>query len=73
MAPQLSIGDFSRKTHLSVKALQHYNELALLSTAAVGGQSGYRYYEVHKVPQPLEKCSASKHAALRNAHARTNL
>lgn len=50
MATLLSIGDFSRMTHLSVKALRHYHELGLLAPAAVDHQSGYRYYEAHQVP-----------------------
>src|SRR5580700_2713168 len=50
MATLLSIGDFSRMTHLSVKALRLYHELGLLAPAAVDRQSGYRYYEVHQVP-----------------------
>jgi DNA-binding transcriptional MerR regulator len=50
MATQLSIGDFSRMTHLSVKALRLYHDLGLLAPAVVDQQSGYRYYEAHQVP-----------------------
>ena len=33
----LSIGDFSRVTHLSVKALRHYHAIGLLPPAEVDG------------------------------------
>ena len=35
MQPQLSIGDFSRMTFVSVKALRHYHEVGLLAPAWV--------------------------------------
>jgi effector-binding domain-containing protein len=38
------IGRFSRMTRLSVKALRHYAELALLVPAWIDPSSGYRYY-----------------------------
>ena len=41
---QLSIGAFSRLTHLSVKTLRYYHEVGLLEPAAVDPDSGYRYY-----------------------------
>jgi DNA-binding transcriptional MerR regulator len=40
----LSIGDFSRMSHLSVKALRHYHDIGLLEPAAVDPSSGYRSY-----------------------------
>jgi DNA-binding transcriptional MerR regulator len=42
MPVKLSIGDFSRMTHLSVKALRHYHDLGLLEPADVNAQTGYR-------------------------------
>lgn len=44
MDVRLSIGDFSRMTHLSIKALRHYHEVGLLEPAEIDSQSGYRYY-----------------------------
>lgn len=50
MAVLLSIGDFSRMTHLSVKALRHYHDLGLLEPAAVDRATGYRSYDAAQVP-----------------------
>jgi len=50
MQLRLTIGDFSRMTHLSVKALRHYHEIALLEPVAVDPGSGYRLYGVEQVP-----------------------
>ena len=41
---QLTIGAFSRLTHLSVKTLRYYHEVGLLEPAVVDPGSGYRYY-----------------------------
>jgi DNA-binding transcriptional MerR regulator/effector-binding domain-containing protein len=46
---RLSIGDFSRMTHLSIKALRHYHEVGLLEPAAIDPSSAYRYYEPEQV------------------------
>ncbi len=45
----LSIGDFSRVTHLSVKTLRHYHEVGLLIPAEVDARSGYRSYAIEQV------------------------
>jgi DNA-binding transcriptional MerR regulator len=50
MAVRLSIGDFSRMTHLSVKALRHYHDLGLLEPARIDPETGYRSYEAAQVP-----------------------
>ncbi len=50
MPAHLSIGDFSKITHLSVKTLRHYHEVGLLEPAEVGAQSGYRYYSAAQAP-----------------------
>jgi DNA-binding transcriptional MerR regulator len=50
MQLRLTIGDFSRMTHLSVKALRHYHEIGLLEPIAVDPDSGYRLYDVDQVP-----------------------
>src|SRR5215468_4988635 len=53
MAVRLGIGDFSRMTHLSVKALRHYHDLGLLTPAEIDPASGYRFYEPSQVPVAL--------------------
>jgi DNA-binding transcriptional MerR regulator len=40
----LSVGDFSRATHISVKMLRHYHSIGLLRPADVDPKSGYRRY-----------------------------
>jgi len=49
MATMLTIGDFSRMTHLSVKALRHYHDMGVLEPAAVDPFSGYRLYDTSQV------------------------
>lgn len=49
MTVRLSIGDFSRMTHLSVKALRHYHDVGLLEPAEIDRWSGYRYYRPDQV------------------------
>jgi DNA-binding transcriptional MerR regulator/effector-binding domain-containing protein len=46
----LTIGEFSRMTHLSVKALRHYHDVGLLEPADVDTSSGYRLYAATQVP-----------------------
>lgn len=40
----LTIGDFSKMTYLSVKALRHYHDVGLLEPAMVDPTTGYRRY-----------------------------
>ena len=40
----LTIGEFSRRSNLSIKALRHYDELGLLPPAAIDPTNGYRRY-----------------------------
>src|SRR4051812_38218287 len=40
-----SIGEFSRASGITVKALRHYHEQGLLVPTRVDAQSGYRYYD----------------------------
>ena len=47
---RLSIGDFSRITHLSIKTLRRYHEAGLLKPAEVDDRTGYRYYRTAQVP-----------------------
>jgi DNA-binding transcriptional MerR regulator/effector-binding domain-containing protein len=49
MSIKLSIGDFSRMSHLSIKALRHYHDVGLLPPAEIDSQSGYRYYAPDQV------------------------
>jgi DNA-binding transcriptional MerR regulator len=49
MAARVSIGDFSRMTHLSVTALRHYHEVGLLRPAEIDPTSGYRFYAAEQV------------------------
>lgn len=44
MDTSLSIGDFSRMTYLSVKALRHYHEVGVLDPAEIDPVTGYRSY-----------------------------
>jgi DNA-binding transcriptional MerR regulator len=46
----LTIGDFSRATHLSVKTLRHYHRVGLLAPADVDPDSGYRMYTTDQIP-----------------------
>ncbi|HTS73855.1 MAG TPA: MerR family transcriptional regulator [Gaiellaceae bacterium] len=50
MSVLVSIGDFSRMTLVSVKALRHYHELGLLPPAEIDSETGYRRYDVAQVP-----------------------
>ncbi len=47
---RIAIGDFSRMTHLSIKALRHYHDVGVLVPAEVDPSSGYRFYKVDQVP-----------------------
>jgi DNA-binding transcriptional MerR regulator len=45
----LTIGDFSKMTYLSVKALRHYHDVGLLEPVTIDPSSGYRHYAVSQV------------------------
>jgi DNA-binding transcriptional MerR regulator len=45
----MPIGEFSRLTGLSVKALRHYDDLGLLRPAVVDPDTGYRWYAGEQV------------------------
>jgi DNA-binding transcriptional MerR regulator len=49
MATTLTIGEFSRMTYLSVKALRHYHDLGVLAPAEIDPRSGYRGYAADQV------------------------
>ena len=42
---EYTIGEFSRASRLTVKALRFYHEQGLLDPARVDGETGYRYYD----------------------------
>jgi len=50
MSTLLTIGEFSKMTHLSVKALRHYHDVGVLEPAAIDRFTGYRSYEASQVP-----------------------
>ncbi|MGF7238674.1 MAG: MerR family transcriptional regulator, partial [Frankia sp.] len=50
MRAGLTIGDFSRMTHLSVKMLRRYHEAGLLEPADIDPHTGYRYYTTAQIP-----------------------
>ena len=50
MTSELTIGEFSRITHLSIKVLRRYHQAGLLEPAHVDPQTGYRYYSLPQVP-----------------------
>src|SRR6266566_4943311 len=47
---RVTIGDFSRASHLSVKTLRHYHEVGLLEPSEVDPHNGYRYYSEEQIP-----------------------
>jgi DNA-binding transcriptional MerR regulator/effector-binding domain-containing protein len=50
MPAALTIGDFSRATHLSIKTLRHYHRVGLLEPADVDAGTGYRLYTTDQIP-----------------------
>jgi DNA-binding transcriptional MerR regulator len=50
MTAGLTVGEFSRMTHLSVKTLRHYHQVGLLEPAQVNPDTGYRYYTTEQIP-----------------------
>jgi DNA-binding transcriptional MerR regulator len=59
MAAGLTVGDFSRATHLSVKTLRHYHQVGLLQPATVNPDTGYRYYWRTEIGWPIFRADAS--------------
>ncbi|GAB4582474.1 MerR family transcriptional regulator [Nocardia sp. IFM 10818] len=51
MTATVPIGEFSRLSHLSVKALRYYHEIDLLEPAEIDAHSGYRFYSTDQVEQ----------------------
>jgi DNA-binding transcriptional MerR regulator len=46
----LSIGEFSRLSHLSIRTLRRYHDAGLLEPARIDAASGYRYYAADQIP-----------------------
>ena len=49
MSTLVRIGEFSRLTHISVKALRHYQEVGVLAPREVDPRTGYRQYALEQV------------------------
>jgi DNA-binding transcriptional MerR regulator/effector-binding domain-containing protein len=49
MSPSLTIGDFSRATHLSIKTLRHYHRIGILEPAYIDPGSGHRRYTPEQI------------------------
>ena len=47
----LKIGDFSKLSQVSVKALRYYDEVGLLTPVQVDDFTGYRYYSASQLPR----------------------
>ena len=48
---QISIGEFARRSRLSLKALRLYDKRGVLVPARVDRASGYRYYDTAQLDQ----------------------
>ena len=59
----LKIGDFSKLTRVTVKALRYYDELGLLKPVSVDQFTGYRYYSTGQLTQ-LHRIVAMKDMGL---------
>ena len=59
------IGEFSKLTKLSIKALRYYDQVGLLKPAFVDSVTAYRYYTEEQL-ETVEKISAYKAAGLTN-------
>jgi DNA-binding transcriptional MerR regulator len=53
----LGIGEFSRRSGLSIKTLRHYHRLGILRPAHVSPMTGYRYYAPGQMAE-VEDCRA---------------
>jgi DNA-binding transcriptional MerR regulator len=46
----LSIGDFSRATHMTIRTLRHYHQIGLLEPTEVDPHTGHRRYATSQIP-----------------------
>ena len=49
MPATLSIGDFARATHLTIKTLRHYHRVGILEPVDVDPETGYRRYGTEQI------------------------
>ena len=49
MPTTLSIGDFARATHLTIKTLRHYHRVGILEPVDVDPETGYRRYDTEQI------------------------
>ncbi|WP_235616207.1 MerR family transcriptional regulator [Lysinibacillus parviboronicapiens] len=49
----LSIGEFSKISHLTLKTIRYYDEIGLLKPAYTDAKSGYRYYNISQLETAL--------------------
>ncbi len=47
----MTIGEFSRQSQVSIRALRHYDDLNLLTPAHIDQTTGYRYYLINNLPR----------------------
>lgn len=59
----LRIGEFSRLSQVTAKALRYYDEIGLFRPAQVDGATGYRYYSASQLPR-LHRILALKEMGL---------
>src|SRR5215210_9235594 len=45
------IGEFSRLSRVSVRAVRHYDQLGLLTPSQTDAFTGYRYYSANQLPR----------------------
>lgn len=50
MRSNLSIGEFSALTQLSIRTLRHYHRTGVLDPASIDASTGYRYYTADQIP-----------------------
>lgn len=50
----LTIGEFSKLSHISARMLRHYDRIGLLSPALTGAENRYRYYDLSQLPTLLK-------------------
>jgi DNA-binding transcriptional MerR regulator len=59
----LRIGEFSRLSQVTIKALRYYDDLGLLKPVSIDKFTGYRYYSVEQLPR-LHRIMALKELGL---------
>ena len=65
----LTIGEFSKMTYLSVKALRHYHDVGLLAPALVDPDTGYRRYAAEPGRRPPRRSAGSATSTCRSTRS----